>query len=90
MSDNNDSPVRIRDILRLSTTLAEQLMRSPDLVGTLTDDQLTILVRAARFLHDNDVPWPSPLQKAIDALAVQMEAVRDASTDRASEELVPL
>ncbi|MHB2210906.1 hypothetical protein [Methylobacterium sp. CM6257] len=85
MGDAHAQALDVRHILRLSTALAEQILGLDKTDHPLSENEVAALVKAARFLYDNDVPWPAVVQKAIDMLAEQMEAVRATAIKAAAE-----
>jgi hypothetical protein len=74
-------PSDLEETLRLVTALAEQLTRSQLAEGSISPARLKVLISAARFLHDNNVPWPPVVREAMGKVADRMEAARSPSGD---------
>jgi hypothetical protein len=90
VSETSAERLSVADILRLSTALADQMVRSRASGHSFSDDQLAALVRAARFLHERNVPWPPLVQDVVDMLAAEMEAVRASLHVKAGGQVIPL
>lgn len=74
MSDADAQPQELDEILRLVTALAEQLLASGNSERSISPERLRVMVSAAQFLHDNDVPWSPAVQKILNEIAGQREA----------------
>ncbi|KNY20255.1 hypothetical protein [Methylobacterium sp. ARG-1] len=85
MSDVKVRSDQVAEVLTLSTTLANQILGSQAMGRPFAEGALTALVGAARFLHDNRVPWPPVVQDAIDMLAKKMEAINLQSSEDNTE-----
>ncbi|MGE8126580.1 hypothetical protein ACQKQD_06340 [Methylobacterium sp. NPDC080182] len=66
------------EVLRLANALAEQMLGSQVMGRALPPHQLTALVRAARFLSDNNVTWPPLVQEVVRVATEKIEAARKA------------
>ncbi|WP_139215675.1 hypothetical protein [Methylobacterium sp. UNC300MFChir4.1] len=66
------------EVLRLANALAEQMLGSQVMGRALPPHQLTALVRAARFLSDNNVSWPPLVQEVVRVATEKIEAARKA------------
>lgn len=64
------------EVLRLTNALAEQMLSSQVMGRRLPPNQLTALVRAARFLTDHDVTWPPLVQEVVRVATEKMEAAQ--------------
>ncbi|MGH1575124.1 hypothetical protein ACRAWG_36365 [Methylobacterium sp. P31] len=62
------------EILRLVVALAQQMLASEMTEPSITPERLKVLMSAAQFLHDNDVPWPPVVREAMGKIAERMEA----------------
>jgi hypothetical protein len=80
MSDDARSP-KVDEVLRLSETLAEQMMGAQVLGRTIPTQQLTALVGAARFLQDHNVPWPPLVDEVVQEIGKRMAAAKSAPSD---------
>lgn len=85
MSDDDAQPADFDETVRLVTALAEQLLASQTAEGSIPPERLRVLISAAQFLHDNDVPWPAVVREAMDKIADQMEAAKSASGGREAD-----
>ena len=83
MSDRepDTEPLSARDVLNLSTKLAERVLHTRGAGQTFSVNELEAVVKAGEFLHAHNVPWPAVVTEVIDGLVAQMEAVRAASGD---------
>lgn len=66
---------KMPEVLRLATALAEQMLASQIMGRSISGDQFSALVSAARLLQDNNVPWPPLVQEVVHELAERMNAV---------------
>jgi hypothetical protein len=76
MSDDDAQPRDLDEVLRLATALAEQMLASEIPTHSMSPARLTALISAAQFLHENDVPWPTAVQEALDKIRERMEATK--------------
>jgi hypothetical protein len=76
MSDSDAQAEDLDHILRLVTALAENLT-APDIANdSVHPERLRVLISAAQFLHDHDVPWPPVVHATMDTILKRMEAIR--------------
>lgn len=85
MSQPGDQPADFDETVRLVTVLAEQLLASQTAEGSISPERLRVLISAAQFLNDNDVPWPAIVRAAMDKIANRMEAAKSASGGREAD-----
>jgi hypothetical protein len=64
------------EVLRLASALAEQMLGSQVMGRALPPNQLIALVRAARFLSDNNVSWPPLVEEVVRLATEKMQAAR--------------
>lgn len=70
MSDSADAGSdQTAEVLRLSTALSHHVLNVLLARQPVRHDQTTALIKAAHWLRDNDVPWPSVLTQALHELA---------------------
>ncbi|MCJ2122066.1 hypothetical protein [Methylobacterium sp. J-077] len=72
--ETDPKAARMPEVLRLASALAEQMLASQIMGRSISSEQLTALVSAARLLQDNDVPWPPLVQEVVQELAERMDA----------------
>lgn len=70
--------LNVRDVLSLTTKLAERMLHLRSTGHTHSVGELEAIVKAAEFLHERKVPWPTVVTEVIDILAAQMEIIRAA------------
>ena len=76
MGGHDARPLGLRDILSLSTKVAERVLHTRSAGHTLSVNELEAVVKAAEFLQEHKIPWPAVITEVIDILVAQMEAVR--------------
>lgn len=76
MSNAEAEPGELHEILRLTTALAEQFLKSDAAEESAYPGRLKVLISAAQFLHDHDVSCPPILREAAVKAAERMEAIR--------------
>ncbi|MCJ2014316.1 hypothetical protein [Methylobacterium sp. J-076] len=81
---HNAQPLNARDVLRLSTKLAERMLHTNSTGHAFSVDELEAVVKAAEFLHAHNVPWPAVVTEIIDMLVAQKEAIGLAAGDTAA------
>lgn len=74
-------PEGIADILRLANELAEQVLALQVMQRPIPQQQLVALVGAARFFHENEVPWPPLVQEVVQEIAAKMEPLQSEPAD---------
>ncbi|MCJ2139477.1 hypothetical protein [Methylobacterium sp. E-066] len=79
MSETED-PVRVEQILRMSTALAEQFLIAQASGGPFDEKHIEAVTVAARFLLENELPWPPVVGEAIEVLAGRVDEVKAIST----------
>lgn len=72
--ESDAEAAKMPEVLRLATALAEQMLAAQIMGRSISSDQFTALVGAARLLQDNDVPWPPLVQEVIHELADRLQA----------------
>ena len=87
MSDDA-KPLSVRDVLRLTTKLAERMLQMRSTGSTLSVNELEA-VKAAEFLLAHHVPWPKAVSEVIDSLVAQREAIEAAPGDVESRVRLP-
>lgn len=76
MSSDDERTLGLRDILSLSTKVAERVLHTRSAGHTLSVTELEAVVKAAEFLQEHGMPWPAVVTEVIDILVAQLEAVR--------------
>lgn len=76
MSGDDAQTLGIRDILSLSTKVAERVLHTRNAGHTLSVTEVEAVIKAAEFLHEHGMPWPAVVTEVIDILVAQVEAVR--------------
>lgn len=74
-------PLSIRDILSLTTKLAERVLHTRKAGNPLSVNELEAVVKAAEFLQRHNMPWPAVVTQVIDGLVTQMEGIRAGSSE---------
>lgn len=76
MSGDDARTAGLRDILSLSTKVAERVLHTRNAGHTLSVTELEAVVKAAEFLQEHSMPWPAVVTEVIDILVAQAEAIR--------------
>lgn len=72
MSDDDAQPQDLNEVLRLVTSLAEQMLASEASATSMDPARVRALVGAAQLLDDNDVPLPTAVQEALGKIRERM------------------
>ncbi|GJE57838.1 hypothetical protein EKPJFOCH_4360 [Methylobacterium thuringiense] len=59
---------RCAEVERLTAALTDQILDAQIMNRPISEDQVQALAKAARLLHDNDIPWPPMLTQVLDEL----------------------
>ena len=72
--DDTRAPnARIAEVQRLATALAARVRYAQLVQRPIYEDQITALVRAARLLDEEKVPWPPMVEEVLMELAKSIE-----------------
>lgn len=74
MSNADALPQELDETLHLLTALATHLLASEIEEPAIAPERVKVMISAARFLQENDVPWPPVVREALNRIAQRMEA----------------
>lgn len=57
MSGQPTSTDRLAEVKQLTAALTDQILDAQIMNRPIFEDQVQALAKAARLLHDNDIPW---------------------------------
>ncbi|WP_204165294.1 hypothetical protein [Methylobacterium radiodurans] len=73
MTDASGQPERMAEVARLAAMIADRILQLNAAGEPIPPEQFVMLVRAARALLDNDVPWPLSVEYVITEVAKRVE-----------------
>ncbi len=73
MTDASGQPDRMAEVARLAAMIADRILQQNAAGEHIPPEQFVMLVRAARALLDNDVPWPPTVEYVIMEVAKRVE-----------------
>lgn len=81
MSDDDAQLNDPDEVLRLATSLAEQMLATEISARSMAPTRIKALIGAAQFLHENDMPWPAAVHEALDKIREHMAAAKSEQDD---------
>ncbi len=78
MTDAGGQPDKMAEVARLATMIADRILQQNADGEPIPPEQFVMLVRAARALLDNDVPWPVSVEYVILEVAKRVEQAKAA------------
>lgn len=79
MSDERDQADKMVEVAGLAARIADHILEQNAAGTRIPPEQFTMLVRAARMLLDNDVPWPASVEYVIMEVAKRVEQAKAAA-----------
>jgi hypothetical protein len=76
-----DQPDKLAEVAGLATAIADRVLEQQASGSSIPPEQFRMLVRAARVLLDNDVPWPPSVERVVMEVAKRIERAETASKD---------
>lgn len=73
------------EVARLAAMIADRILQQNAAGEPIPPDQFVMLVRAARALLDNDVPWPASVEYVITEVAKRVEPANSSGHQRPHE-----
>ncbi|WP_197430758.1 hypothetical protein [Methylobacterium sp. CCH5-D2] len=73
MTDASGQPDRMAEVARLAAMIADRILQLNAAGEPIPPEQFVMLVRAARALLDNGVPWPVSVEYVIMEVAKRVE-----------------
>jgi hypothetical protein len=73
VSDPSGPPDQMAEVARLAAMIANRILQQNADGVPIPPEQFVMLVRAARALLDNDVPWPPSVEYLIMEVAKRVE-----------------
>jgi len=81
MTRVGDQPDKMAEVAGLAAAIADRIREQHEAKSTIPPEQFRMLVRAARMLLDNDVPWPPSVEHVIMEVAKRVEEAKVATSD---------
>ena len=78
MTNVSGQPDRMAELAKLAAMMADRILHLNAAGTPIQPEQFVILVRAARALLDNDVPWPPSVEYLITEVAERVEQTKAA------------
>lgn len=73
MTDTSAPPDKMAEVAGLAAAIADHILAQNAAGTRIPPEQFTMLVRAARMLLDNGVPWPPNVEHLIMEVAKRVE-----------------
>lgn len=73
MTDAAGQPDKMAEVARLAAMIADRILQQNGAGEPIPPEQFVMLVRAARALLDNDVPWPPSVEYVIMEVAKRVD-----------------
>ena len=83
MSIPGDEPDKMAEVAGLAGAIADRILDQHEAGATIPPEQFRMLVRAARMLLDNGVPWPPSVEQVVMEVARRLQAIEAPSTELA-------
>jgi hypothetical protein len=78
MTTPGDQPDKMAEVAGLASAIADRILEQNNAGTSIPPEQFRMLVRAARMLLDNDVPWPPSVEHIIMEVAKRVEEAKAA------------
>ena len=76
----DDPPNKMAEVAGLAAAIADRILEQHEAGTSIPPEQFRMLVRAARMLLDNDVPWPPSVTFLVMEVARRVEEAKPPST----------
>lgn len=83
MTGAGQGPDKMAEVAGLAAAIADRILEQHEAGTSIPPEQFRMLVRAARMLLDNDVPWPPSVEHVVMEVARRLEAVAVPSAEGA-------
>lgn len=80
MTEAAQQPNKMAEVAGLAAAIADRILEQHEAGISIPPEQFTMLVRAARMLLDNGVPWPPSVEHVVMEVARRMEEAGDGPT----------
>ncbi|MBE7196518.1 hypothetical protein ACLBX9_07325 [Methylobacterium sp. A49B] len=81
MTRVGDQPDKMTEVAGLAAAIADRILEQHEAAMEIPPEQFRMLVRAARMLLDNDVPWPSSVEQVIMEVAQRVEDAKASASE---------
>lgn len=85
MTEAGDQPSKMAEVAGLAAAIADRILEQHEAGISVPPEQFTMLVRAARMLLGNGVPWPPSVEHVVMEVAKRVEEAKTASARYGSE-----
>ena len=75
-----DPPNKMAEVAGLAAAIADRILEQHEAGTSIPPEQFRMLVRAARMLLDNDIPWPPSVTFLVMEVARRIEEAKPPST----------
>ena len=79
MTEAIAQPDKMAEVAGLAAAIADRILEQHEADIAIPPDQFRMLVRAARMLLDNGVPWPPVVERVIMDVAKRVEEAKSAA-----------
>ncbi|MBP1178181.1 hypothetical protein [Methylobacterium sp. PvR107] len=79
MSEAGGQPNKMAEVAGLAAAIAGRILELHEAGTSIPPEQFTMLIRAARMLLDNGVPWPPSVEHLVMEVAKRVEEAKAAS-----------
>ena len=73
MTDTGDEPDKMAEVAGLAAAIADRILDQHEAGASIPPEQFRMLVRAARMLLDNGVPWPQSVEHVVMEVARRLQ-----------------
>lgn len=78
-------PDKMVEVAGLAAAIADRILEQHEADTAIPPDQFRMLIRAARMLLDNGVPWPPAVEHVIMEVAKRVEAAKAVPAEAVAE-----
>jgi hypothetical protein len=86
MTDTGDEPDKMAEVAGLAAAIADRILDQHEAGASIPPEQFRMLVRAARMLLDNGVPWPPSVEHVVMEVARRLRDFEAPATATAPSE----
>jgi hypothetical protein len=86
MTDTGDEPDKMAEVAGLAAAIADRILDQHEAGASIPPEQFRMLVRAARMLLDNGVPWPPSVEHVVMEVARRLQDFEAPATATAPSE----
>jgi hypothetical protein len=83
MTGPGEEPDKMAEVAGLAAAIADRILDQHEAGASIPPEQFRMLVRAARMLLDNGVPWPPSVEHVVMEVARRLQDAEVPSTEAA-------